>query len=99
MTTSFASSRRSTGTVIAPGTGGAVRAAASPGETRRWLATRPVVRLTTATRAMTQIVRADPDMRARRETGAGAAGSSAGSGPAALSGSMRFVRSVTVRHE
>src|SRR5665647_2003081 len=62
MTTSFARVRRSTGTVIGPAGGGAAFAAASEGETMKWLRPRPAARLTTATTAMIQIVRVEPVM-------------------------------------
>src|SRR5665647_1855351 len=62
MTTSFARVRRSTGTVIGPAGGGAAFAAASEGETMKWLRPRPAARLTTAVTAMIQIVRVEPVM-------------------------------------
>ena len=60
MTTSLDSSRISTGTVIEPASGGAAFAAASDGETMKRLSTRPAARLSTATRAMIEMVRAEP---------------------------------------
>src|SRR5665647_3316475 len=62
MTTSFARVRRSTGTVIGPAGGGAAFAAASEGDTMKWLRPRPAARLTTAVTAMIQIVRVEPVM-------------------------------------
>src|SRR5450756_136149 len=62
MTTSFARVRCSTGTVIGPAGGGAAFAAASEGETMKWLRPRPAARLTTAVTAMIQIVRVEPVM-------------------------------------
>ena len=60
MTSSLAMTRLSTGTVMGPAVGGAASAAALPGDTMNWLSSSPAARQTTATTAITTIVRRPP---------------------------------------